>query len=401
MPTRFVTSFTNQIAIGEDGWGMIAPYGDFEGVAFTVDANGRPRREIAVQRVTKENVTQMVNAYNAARRGVTKFLTAAPIFRGHPDAMDPVEAQRNPDRAPKGVFAQVRAGEKAFEGEPLLLPEGAQLVASRQAPYFSVNWMTEPTGETVERGGQKLKVYEPKEFISAALCKNPRLPVQMLNENDPFTPAPDGQNTNTMKKLSTKIAAVLTKHGIQFTNEMSDEQIDAAIEQLGAKVDSTTANFTNEKTGLETQLQAEKEKAKTANESLTTARTQFTNERAAHTKTVLGHAVETGRITEAERADWERRLGVEAQFTNELAALGALKPKVKTEAAATRGDVQLDFSTPQKRAQFLNESVETLAKERNVNAKVPTIRRSLEEEVYKAHPDLKKNVKRSAFNAKA
>ena len=82
MNTKFVTSFTNQIAIGEDGWGMIAPYGDFEGVAFTLDEKGKPQREIAIQRVTKANCAQMVNSYNVSRRGLTKFLTAIPQCSG-------------------------------------------------------------------------------------------------------------------------------------------------------------------------------------------------------------------------------------------------------------------------------------------------------------------------------
>jgi hypothetical protein len=79
---RFTTSFTNQMAIGEDGWGMIAPYGDFEGVAFTLDEKGKPQREIAIQRVTKANCAQMVNSYNVSRRGLTKFLTAIPQCSG-------------------------------------------------------------------------------------------------------------------------------------------------------------------------------------------------------------------------------------------------------------------------------------------------------------------------------
>lgn len=79
--SRFITSFTNAVSVDSDGWGMIAPYGDFVGVAFITDGNGKATRQLAIQRVTKENVTQMVNAYNASRRGVTKFMTAAPMAK--------------------------------------------------------------------------------------------------------------------------------------------------------------------------------------------------------------------------------------------------------------------------------------------------------------------------------
>jgi hypothetical protein len=404
MNTKFVTSFTNQMAIGEDGWGMIAPYGDFEGIAFTLDETGKPQREIAIQRVTKANCAQMVNSYNVSRRGLTRFLTAAPIFNGHGDAMDPQEARRAPDKSPKGVFAQVAARDDGFFGEPILLPEGAQLVASRRAPYFSVNWMTEPTGETVDRNGQQLKVYEPTEFISAALCSNPRLPVQMLNGETDFADSdePDDENKNAvnnhdMKNLTPKIIAVLTKHGIQFTNEATEEQIDAAIEQLGAKADTVQSQFTNTKTDLETKLEAETKKVTTANEATTAVQTQFANAVAAAGKTIGGIAVKTGLITGAEQPVWVARLSNPAQFTNELTALGALEPKVKTGTALNRPvDSAIDLSTPQKRTQFVNSAVETLATERKVNATIPAVRRGLEDKVYRAYPDLKAKIKRSA-----
>ena len=70
-PAKFNISLTNELAIGDDGWGMIAPYGDFEGVALTPDDKGGVQREIAIQRMSREFVTQMVNSYNANPRGVT------------------------------------------------------------------------------------------------------------------------------------------------------------------------------------------------------------------------------------------------------------------------------------------------------------------------------------------
>jgi hypothetical protein len=131
--SRFITSFTNAVSIGDDGWGMIAPYGDFIGVAFMTDEHGKSTRQIAIQRVTKENVTQMINAYNASRRGLTRFTTAAPIYHGHADALDPMEARKAPDRSPKGVFAQIAARDNGFFGEPILTSEGAKLLASNAA----------------------------------------------------------------------------------------------------------------------------------------------------------------------------------------------------------------------------------------------------------------------------
>ena len=49
-----------------------------------------------------------------------------------------------------------------------------------------------------------------------------------------------------------------------------------------------------------------------------------------------------GKITAAEKPDWERRL--KADFTNEKAALDKLTPKIKTASAINRGDAKLKLN---------------------------------------------------------
>ena len=97
------------------------------------------------------------------------------------------------------------------------------------------------------------------------------------------------------------------------------------------------------------------------------ARTQFANERQARIEDAIGAAITGGRITEAERAQWQNRLNVEAQFANELQTIGTLKPTVKTQSVITaqRGgrEVQIDISNPQARTQFVNEAMEEVAAE--------------------------------------
>ena len=45
---------------------------------------------------------------------------------------------------------------------------------------------------------------------------------------------------------------------------------------------------------------------------------------------MLEHALAAGRITAAQRPEWASRLGVEAEFTNEMEALRKVGPALKT-----------------------------------------------------------------------
>jgi len=159
MSTETLIAFTNEIAIGEDGWAQIAPFGDFPGLALITDGQGGFKKEKAIQRMDREAITQMVNEYQRTRKGLTRFVTSRPIYLGHPDAPGAMGA-KYPDKNPKGVFANVACRADGFFGEPILTEEGEALIASKKVRALSGRWDAEEIG--VEDG---IKIYRPRRFI--------------------------------------------------------------------------------------------------------------------------------------------------------------------------------------------------------------------------------------------
>lgn len=363
--------FCNEISIGDDGWAMIAPYGDHPSTALIPDAGGRLKKEKAIQRIDKAGADEMVRGFHQERRGIRKFLKGCNIYVGHPDM--PGLGHLYPDKEPKGVFADMEARSDGLYGLPVFTNEGSEIVESKKLRAFSAR-----IGESEAAGDLNgLPVYRPTKIYSAGLTNNPHLPVHFFNEDNTLVDAgapadsPNPKPRITMKK---QLLALCAKLGIQFANEADDAQTEAALDQINLKV----AAFVNEKATLDGKVaDAEGKIVTLTTEKATvtterdTARTQFANERQARIKDVLAQALTSGRITAAEKPQWENRLKVEAQFANEHAALMALAPKVKTESVITviraGKETQIDISNPQARAQFVNEVLRDLAKETGLN----------------------------------
>ena len=128
-------------------------------------------------------------------------------------------------------------------------------------------------------------------------------------------------------------------------------------------------------------------------------KTEFDNERSARIDREVGLALTDGRITGAEKPDWERRLKG-PEFANELQALTKLPKKVQTQSrVGDRTDIKPEDMTPQVRAEFLNSALDNAAKENGLDRrkdypKVFAI-------VQKARPDLFKGAKVSDFRGRA
>jgi hypothetical protein len=108
------------------------------------------------------------------------------------------------------------------------------------------------------------------------------------------------------------------------------------LSEKAKKADTLTTELANEKTARTadvTKLKGERD----------TAKTEFANERTARIADLLGAAIKDGRITAAEKADWERRLGTD--FANESVALGKLTAKVKTASFANTRVSRVDAAS--------------------------------------------------------
>jgi hypothetical protein len=294
-------AFVNEVAVGADGWAQLAPFGDYPGQAMLRQPDGAIKTFPAIQRLDRAAADLMVARFKSPWHRLKRYFTGCHIYAGHPDV--PAFANDYPDKSPKGMIVDLEARADGLFCKPVFTTEGSELVESRRLRAFSAYWSAREIGGQPGPGGRFLKLYRPDFLKSAGLTNHPNLPVHLLNEAQPRTTSP-------VKKQI--LLDFLAAQGITLANEAPDDQITAALRQLGERV--SAADSTLAARGLE----------------LESLRSELANERQAHIATVLDGAVAAGRITAVQRPDWAARLG--ADFANAAAALGRLAPALKTKA---------------------------------------------------------------------
>jgi hypothetical protein len=346
----------NQLAIGSDGWALLAPFGD---TAYPLSAGGK--NEVVIQRITKENATEMVNAFKSVVGKVARWIKGSPIFLGHPD--DPQTGHKYPVKDQVGMFADLEVRENGLYVRPMFNDKGAEILDKPEKYYFSGRWPVKHTGQ---RGD--MRVFEPINITSIGMTRNPNLPTELLNEK----PKPD-----IMEK--TKLIALLATAGITLSNEATDEQIEAALKGFGASKKDAETTLANERASITT-LKAELETLKSENAKARNAEiTALINER-----------ITSGAITEAEKALWTKRL--ETNFVNEAPALQSLASKMKTQQnpSVSGNRARNPVSQPEagvKLVSFANEKRDAILKSNPTMAIAEAFRLGYAE-AEKEHPDL-------------
>ncbi|HXC98270.1 MAG TPA: phage protease [Verrucomicrobiae bacterium] len=319
-------AFVNEIAVGADGWAQLAPFGDYPGQAMLRQPDGAIKTFPAIQRLDRAAADLMVARFKSPWHRLKRYFTGCHIYAGHPDV--PAFANDYPDKTPKGMIVDLEARADGLFCKPVFTTEGSELVETRRLRAFSAYWSAREIGGQPGPGGRFLKLYRPDFLKSAGLTNHPNLPVHLLNEAQPRTPSP-------VKKQI--LLDFLAAQGITLANEAPDDQIAAALHQLGDRVTAAESSLS------------------TRDQELESLRSELANERSAHIGAVLDNAVAAGRITAAQRPDWATRLG--ADFANAAAALSRLMPTLKTKA------LTLDFGA--RKAEIANagerrDALETL-----------------------------------------
>jgi hypothetical protein len=292
-------AFTNEISVAHDGWAQLAPFGDYPGQAIIRQADGSVQKSPAIQRLDRVAADLMVARFKSPWQRVKRYFTGCPIYAGHPDV--PAFANEYPDKSPKGMIIDLQVRADGLYCKPVFTNEGSELVESKKLRAFSAYWSALEIGIQPGPDGRSIKLYRPDLLKSAGLTNHPNLPVHLLNEAQP-------QPNPIVKKQV--IIDFLATQGITLANEASDDQITAALQQLGeraAAAETTLAARCLEMEALGVEL---------------------ANERKFHLDTVLDQALAAGRITAAQRPEWAARL--ETDFANAAAALAQLTPALKT-----------------------------------------------------------------------
>lgn len=327
-----IICFANQLELQGDGWAMLAPYGQFPGVATTVQPDKSIRRQRAVQLVTREAAAEMVNEFRSFGSRLKRFLRGVPIYVGHPDAIG--IGDRFPRKEPIGTIAELDARETGLWCRPVFTNEGCDYLEGTHGLGFSARWTASDAGLIDNQ-----PVFRPTKLLSAGLTDQPNLPVELLNEAEAAPGRTETAAQNPMDR--TKLIGALRKLGVELANDASDEQIETALSTVGERLNAS-ATLANEKTTLTTERDTARTELETARGTITTvtaerdtARTELANERTARIGLVLDTAVLSGRITHAERPKHEDAL--KADFANASEELGKLQPRIKVTSVL--GDI--------------------------------------------------------------
>ncbi len=357
--------FANELSLNSDGWAQLAPFGDFPGRAVITNSDGSITTFDAVQRLDRAAADAMVrNFYSLANR-VKRFFKSCNIYHGHPDMPD--AGSRYPDGSPKGTIADLQVRDTGLFCRPFFNNEGEALLNGPRKLYFSGRWSS---AELPAEQGRR--IFRPDELKSAGLTTNPNLPVQHVNDREsnaatspairPPQPTRNTQQDPTHQNSMNKqlLIQLLATHGVQFTNDTPDHQFLDAIGQLGAKAASADtlaqekAVWSNEQRALNQTIATLTSQRDASRNEAAAVREQFANERKSRITSLLDDAITAGRITAAERHDWERRLECEASFANESAALARLPKSIKTASILDgAGQRKIEIANASQRSEAL------------------------------------------------
>ena len=313
----------NEAEIGEDNWAVI-PYGDWK------HADG-------LQRFDESAALKIMGKFKSIAQRIKRAIVGLPIFKGHPDLAgqyaedlprisDPVQradlqrridqlANDYPDHTEYGQIADMEVRPAGLALKLVLSNAGAELVKAGKR-FISPNWDAKVIGWV----NRQMPIWSPGMMNSVGLTSTPNIPVRSLVNSAAAAAA----STQTKDMIPTKLLQELG-----LPENATEEQATAAITALKARPESATlANETAAKTAAEGKVTALEGEKSTLTTKVTEAQTALANERKERIGGLVADAIRTGRILEAEKETWTRRLG--ENFAAESTALANAVPKVKT-----------------------------------------------------------------------
>jgi len=320
-------TFLNALDAADGGWAHLAPIGHYPGPALRRRADGTLERITAVQCIDEQSMTQIANAFAAPVGTQKRWRASVPIYRGHPDF--PGMEARYPDKTPLGDVLELDRKESGLWIRPCFGPAAVRAIESGEVRALSARWEAEPAGE---KDGQPM--FRPIKLLSVGLTPTPNLPVEFMNEWLAGTTADStGPTPPTMNRE--QLIALLQKHKIEFANDATDDQLVTLLDTRVVTLANEMATATTETDRLKAELKSQDVGLARQADELKTAKADFANERKARIEAELDLATAQGRITAAQRNDWEGKLT--ADFANEQPAMRKLAPTVKTQSVT--GDI--------------------------------------------------------------
>src|SRR5580658_8371197 len=161
----------NQAGLDDDGWALIAPFGEHPKTRF-VKKNGAMQREQFIQVLDHQSADQLLSRENSLFRRIRRAVVGIPVYKGHPDLRDyaPETAGAAVKKEIIGAIDRVRKTGRGIEAHFGLTPAGADAVENEGCKYPSALWLVQPIGA---RGDATLA--RPFKLLSAGLTAHPNI----------------------------------------------------------------------------------------------------------------------------------------------------------------------------------------------------------------------------------
>src|SRR5580704_6763956 len=82
-----LTLLANDAVLDEDGWALIAPFGEHPKTRV-VKKNGAVQREQFIQVLDHQSADQILSRENSLFRRIRRAVVGIPVYKGHPDLGD-------------------------------------------------------------------------------------------------------------------------------------------------------------------------------------------------------------------------------------------------------------------------------------------------------------------------
>ena len=281
----------------DGGWFKVSPYGVFPG-----KTPGRP------QYFGEPQAREVVSEFNSVLGRLGRLFRGVPIYRGHPD-VDPVVW---PDDRRVGKIIGMEARGDGLWARAEWNSLGAENQREGYWIYPSPRWDA-PAGRPR---------FEPDRLISVGLTNTPRIP-----ESEPVANATAADDHSPETETATNTEDIpmdpkLIRDKLGLAPETTDDEVFAKIDAL-----LQAATLTD-------QAEAEKQTAEVECANATRAKDSMACSLAAARSeangAIISLAIREGRITAADKPQWETKLAAESTREAAVNAIGTLRPVLNT-----------------------------------------------------------------------
>jgi hypothetical protein len=338
-----IAILNNEAALDEDGWALIAPFGEHPKTRW-VKKNGLVQREHFIQVLDHQSADQLLSRENSLFRRIRRAVVGIPVYKGHPDLGDfsPETGGVGAKKEIIGAIDKVRKTERGLEAHFVLTPAGADAVERQGCKYPSALWYVQPVGR---RGGAVLA--RPFKLLSAGLTAHPNISgVESLANARHAGPT---QEPNKTKEPDMKlIAGWLLANGatLGHADSPAESEVLAALQQLhasnageAAALGNENSTLTGENADLKERLSNSQSIAAALENENGALKSQTAAERKGRAAAVVDLAIARGKLAVSERPARVQALENTAEFDREAAALLDSATRFKTAGSSESGKI--------------------------------------------------------------